>query len=352
VLESFWSGVGDELARHWVARVLTPAFAFWLGGLVLAWWESNADTVATDGWLGALAVSAAALGELPVLVQGALLICALVLVSASAAVAERLTLPLLRLLEGYWTRPMSLRRLLVGYRVWCHQRVRRRATPLQQRQRRGSLSVAEFQELRRLRVTPESDQERLATLEKGAATGLSAQETTRLGRDIAWLRTSPDRDDLRMPTRLGDLLRAAEHRPAASYGLDAVVCWRALWLLLPAEIRAELIATRAALDVAVRAWLWGALFLLWAPVNGWAALVGFGVPMLTYRFGILPRAAAFGELIVTSFDLHRMKLYDALHLPRPASPAEERVTAGPRATRALTGTLIEPDLTYCFSEPR
>jgi len=37
VLDAFWSGVGEELARHWVARVLTPAFAFWVGGLALVW---------------------------------------------------------------------------------------------------------------------------------------------------------------------------------------------------------------------------------------------------------------------------------------------------------------------------
>lgn len=37
MLDAFWSGVGEELARHWVARVLTPAFAFWVGGLALVW---------------------------------------------------------------------------------------------------------------------------------------------------------------------------------------------------------------------------------------------------------------------------------------------------------------------------
>lgn len=168
---------------------------------------------------------------------------------------------------------------------------------------------------------------------------------------MRWLQTTPERDDLRMPTRLGDVLRAAEHRPATSYGLDAVICWGALWLVLPTEVRTELTQARVALDGAVRGWLWGALFLVWTPFSWWVVLVGVGIPLLSYRFGILPRAVAFGRLIVTSYDLHRMTLYDALHLPRPVSPDQERATAGKRVTAALAGTLIEPGLTYSHQPP-
>jgi hypothetical protein len=352
VLEDFWSGVGEELARTWAARVLTPAFAFWVGGAALLWWTSHSNNVAAHGWLPALVASATALGGLPVLVQGALVVGGLVLVAASAVVSERLTVPALRLLEGYWTRPAWLYRLLTGYRRWRRQRVARRVLPLQRRQHIGTLSVPEFGELRRLRSDQNLDPDRLAELEKKYATQhLTAWENARLGRDVAWLRTTPDRDDLGMPTRLGDVLRAAEHRPAAVYGIDAVVCWDALWQLLPAEIRTELTAARTALDTAVRGWLWGALFLVWTPLSWWVALIGVGVPLLSYRFGILPRAVNFGELVDTSYDLHRMKLYDALRLPRPTSPADERTVTGPRLTAALAGTLIEPGLTYRTDPP-
>ena len=54
---------------------------------------------------------------------------------------------------------------------------------------------------------------------------------------------------------------------------------------------------------------------------------------------MLPRALTFGELVNTGFDLHRTKLYDALRLPRPTSPRDERETAGPRLNHALAGTL-------------
>lgn len=351
MLDAFWSGVGEELARHWVARVLTPAFAFWVGGLALVWWHRHAAGVAANGWTAELAASAEQLAGLPVLVPGALVVGGLVLVAASAVVAERLTSPLLRLLEGYWTRPRWLRQIMVRYRQWRRGRIEKLVTPLQLRQWRGTLTVREYAELRRLRAAPDADPGRRATLEKRAADGLSPHETVQLGRDLQRLRSTTEQTELRMPTRLGDALRAAERRPADSYGLDAVVCWSALWHVLPVDPRTELTQARAALDAAVRSWLWGALFLVWTPLSWWVVPIGIGVPLLSYQFGVLPRGAAFGQLVVTSYDLHRMKLYDALHLPRPESPAQERATAGPRVTHVLAGTLIEPGLRYRFEAP-
>lgn len=352
MLEALWSGVGKELARHWVTQVLTPAFAFWVGGLSLLWSHVHATGVAAHGWTAELTASAEHLGHLPVLVQGALVVGGLVLIAASAVVVERLTSPLIRLLEGYWTRPTWLRQLMVGYRRWRRAWVKNRVKPLELRQRRGTLTVAEYDELLTLRAAQDwQPAERLVQLEDRAAQGLTAQETVQLGRDLRLLRTTPERDDLRMPTRLGDALRTAERRPIERYGLDAVVCWPALWLVLPAETRTELTQARTALDAAVRGWLWGALFLVWTPVSWWAALIGVVVPLLTYPFGVLPRGMAFGELVITCYDVHRMALYDALHLPRPESPTIERTQAGPRVTAMLGGTLHEPGLRYRFEPP-
>lgn len=157
MLDAFWSGVGQELAKHWVARVFTPAFMFWVGGLALVWWSGHGAGMAANGWTAELTASADQVGALPVFVQVTLVVGGLVLVAASAAVAERLTTPLLRLLEGYWTRPGWLRGLLVGYRRWRHTRVRERVVPLQRRQRRGTLNVAEFAKLRELRAAPAPD---------------------------------------------------------------------------------------------------------------------------------------------------------------------------------------------------
>ena len=357
MLDTFWSGVGQELARHWVARVLTPAFAFWAGGLALVWWQANAAEVAARGWAPALLASGAALGGLPVLAQGALVVGGLSLVAASAVVAERLTFPLLRLLEGYWTRPRWLHRWLVGRRRRRFEMVWNRTKALELRRRRRQrrpLTEAEEDELQTLRTRPvpqRTDEDRARLQQLGKRAALTAQERSQLGRDLEWLLTTPSEDSLRMPTRLGDILRAAEHTPADRYGIDAVACWSALWLLLPAETRTELTQARAAMDAAVRSWLWGGLFLVWTPYSWWALLVGVVLPLLSYHFGILPRGVGFGQLLVTSFDLHRMKLYDALHLPRAASPEDERAAAGPRLTRALSQRLVEHGLTYRFDSP-
>jgi hypothetical protein len=51
-----------------------------------------------------------------------------------------------------------------------------------------------------------------------------------------------------MPTRFGDILRAAEFRPRDKYGLDTTVCWYPLWLLLPAEVKQEISQARLELD--------------------------------------------------------------------------------------------------------
>lgn len=351
MLTAFWSGIGQDLARYWVAKVLTPALAFWAGGLGLVWWNLNSADIAREGWPAAMAASADRLGRTPAMVQGALIVGALVLIAASAAITERLTLPVLRLMEGYWTRPAWLYRLLVDHRRRRYLRISQRITPLQRRQRRGALTVAEYRELSRLRSGLSADPERRALLEQRAARRLTSLETTRLGRDTAWLLSSPDRGDLTMPTRLGDILRAAESRPGGVYGIDAVICWGALWFLLPPRPRTELAEARAALDSALRGWLWGAAFVVWTPFSWWALAVTAIVPLVSYRFGILPRAIAFGQLVDTCYDLYRMGLYDAMHLPRPTSPEEERTTAGPRLTRALAGTLVDPELRYLFEPP-
>lgn len=340
MLEAIWSGVGEELSKHWVARVLTPAFAFWAGGLALVWLNANASDIQAQGWTAALAGLGAALGALPAIAQIALVIGGLAVVAASAVVAERLTVPVLRMLEGYWLRPAWLFDRLVVYRRWRYHKVDKRFQELEKLRRREGLSIAGFQELRRLRLNPPPDRTRLADLEARSRQGLTALQLSRLGRDQAWLHTTPGLDSLGMPTRLGDILRAAEHRPVASYGLDAVICWGGLWLTLPEFTRTELSGARTALDSAVRGWLWGALFLVWTPASLWALPLGILIPVLSYRFGILPRAVSFGEMICVAFDLHRMALYDALGMPRPTTPDEERLTVGPRATKVLFGTFV------------
>jgi hypothetical protein len=101
----------------------------------------------------------------------------------------------------------------------------------------------------------------------------------------------------------------------------------------------------------VRIWLWGALFLLWAPWLWWVAVpIGILVPLLAYGFSMLSAATLFGDLTETAFDLHRMELYDALHLPRPTSPAYER-EQGARLSQILWRGETDPGIEYVEPQP-
>jgi hypothetical protein len=346
MLSAFWSGLGGEFARQWVARILTPAFAFWAGGLTAVWWHSHGRAVRTRGWSHELSATAAWLHQLPGLAQGIAVAAGLLLVGVSALAAERLTQPLLRLLEGYWW-PRWPRGWLISYRRWRYGRWDARVTRLATRQRIGTLTPEEFFELEELeKAVPPPDPARLAELRRCRADGLDARMTGQLGRDQGRLRMMPRQRALGMPTRLGDILRAAERRPADKYGLDAVACWPALWLLLPAEAKTELIQARSALDNAARTWLWGALFVVWTPWTWLALAVAVVVPLVAYYIGVLTAAAAFGDLTATAFDLYRFLLYDGLHLPRPASQDLERRQDGPQVTRLLWAGLDVPGPQY------
>ncbi|MFF4575677.1 hypothetical protein [Streptomyces sp. NPDC001410] len=346
MLTAFWSGLGGEFARQWAARVLTPAFAFWAGGAATIWWQSHRAGVHRHGLAAEFTTSADELQRLSGLAQVLLITGALLLMAVSAIVAERLTLPLLRLLEGYWSRPRWLRARMVSHRRSRYDHWRKLVDELSIRQLFGTLSPAEFVELRRLEVAPPSDTTRLRELRRRREEGFDARSMADLARGRRFLHHSPGQDALGMPSRLGEILRAAERRPYDKYGLDGVICWYSLWLLLPAETKTALVQARVAVDNSVRLWLWGALFIVWTPWTWWAVGLAVVVPTLAYYVGILGAARLFGDLTGSAFDLYRFRLYNALHLPRPTSPAEERRTAGPRVTSLLWGGLDEPDLSY------
>lgn len=126
-----------------------------------------------------------------------------------------------------------------------------------------------------------------------------------------------------LPTRLGNRIRAAEDEPKGRYGLDAVLTWGYLWLLLPETARAELVAARSALDRAVAGIIWSALFILflfWTP----SAIPVSVLSVLLITLIWLPaQADRYAALILTTFDLYRFDLYKAARWPLPATPDDE-----------------------------
>jgi hypothetical protein len=134
-----------------------------------------------------------------------------------------------------------------------------------------------------------------------------------------------------MPTRLGNVLRAAEEH-ARRYNIDAVLTWPRLYVTLPAAFTDAFGAAAARLELMLTLSALGAAF---APAGGGAAVVflpwwagaacvggGALVAWLAYRAAV--RAALpYGNLIRTAFDVLRWLLLDTIGLDRPTSYAAE-----------------------------
>jgi hypothetical protein len=299
MLLKFWEGLGSGLADRFLTRLFTPALLFWAAGAA-AWLFSSQGPGGAGQGMTLLRSTATGLESLSGTLQLAALVGVAFLLIASALAAEQLTLPLLRVLEGYYW-PPRLARLLRSRHARRRTRMRERWTEL--------VKEAGLSEL-----APESAIE-LSDVEQG-------------------LRRVPSAPELVMPTRLGNVLRAAEERPSVRYGLDVAVCWPMLWLLLDKDTREEVANARSALNGSVTLLLWAVLSLVWTPLGWWVPPLAIAVSLAVYYVPILSSAQVYGDLMGSVFDLRRTCLYDALRWPLPAAPDRE-----PDDGRALTAYL-------------
>jgi hypothetical protein len=279
----FWEGIGSKLADRWAA-VSIPALLFWMAG-VLAYVRGHGGIRSLDRPMQWVTTQSQ-------VVQLGLLVATLVGVVVSGIIMQRLTLPVLRLLEGYWPSWLEpMRRPLVDWQ----------ASKLARLEDRFGKLAAEL-----------------------AQTTLSAEQRREYVRLDSRLHRVPVGEYRLMPTRVGNVLRAAESRPVDKYGLDAVKCWPQLWLLLPDAVKQELNGARASLDQAAAACLWGLLLLVWSPWTLWAVPVGLAIAVTAYLFWLPDRAEVFADLVEAAFDVHRRALYSAFRWPLPSDPADER----------------------------
>jgi hypothetical protein len=295
VLTELWTGLGGKLADRVAAALFSPSLVFWAVG-ALAWLASRGGP---DTWPAGVREFARRVTAAQTGLRVTVVLAAIAVLILTSRLVGWLTPPALRLMEGYWPSAVApLRRRLVG----------------------------RFERRRK------NDTERWRGLQRPAEE-LDATELAELLRLDRRLRRLPLLAQQLMPTRLGNILRASETRPARKYGLDPVVCWPQLWLLLPDTVRGEVSLARARLDSAVATVLWGGLILLWTGWSRWTLLLAVVVAVSGY-LAALREAAAFGDLVEAAWDLHRAELYRAVRWPLPGNPAEEY-----RAGRALTSYL-------------
>jgi hypothetical protein len=308
-VEKFFEGIGNQLFGTQPFAAVAPALLFWTGGLIAWAWAQgvfHAWSVAdVNTWLTNYAGAPAL----------ALIALALVVISSSLVV-NLMTLPVLRLIEGYWP-------------AWGWvQGARRRSTA-----RLGKRLDRLEDQWQTLGMRPE---EPLDPEEKAELAALDRQ-----------LRLAPADPAHRMPTTIGNILRAAELRPLEKYGLDSIICWPRLWLLLPAEVQKNIGAARDSLDAATRAAIWGVLTLVWSVWTPLAApLVALIVVVLAYR-SLRGAAETYGDLLESAFDLHRFALYRSVGWPLPATPVGERA-CGLQLTEYLFRGTASPAMRFTF----
>jgi hypothetical protein len=297
MLTQLWTGLGSKLSERVLGALLSPALAFWTAG-ACAWLYAH---VTLARWAAEIRKHTVWLIGMPAAIQLVVVLGLLALLIVTAQAVKALTLPVLRLLEGYWPRLLRPIRGRLVRRV--KQRRDRQAARWRQLQARG--------------------EERLG-----------AEELAELIRLDRRLRRIPLLPRQQMPTRLGNILRSAESRPVRKYGLDSVVCWPHLWLLLPETTRSEIGAARVQLDLAASGVVWGALLLIWTPWTWWAPPVAAIVMVVCY-VATARAAMRYADLVEAAWDLNRGELYNTLRWPLPETPAAEY-----EAGRAVTSYLL------------
>jgi hypothetical protein len=290
---AFWSSVNGKLADR-VAAISAPALVFWLGGL-LAWSFGH-------GGLHSLAEPASWLSKQGSVTQAAVLVVVIAGAGASGLIVTRVTLPVLRLLEGYWPR----------WPRWV-TKLRRRLTA---------------------RVSTQATEDLGAWLALRQKAEPSHDDLVEIYHLERVMHRRPDPPGPYQPTKTGNILRAAEGRPGSKYGLDAVTVWPQLWLVLPEAAQQELAAARAALDSAVAATIWGILFCAFGFWTLLALPAGLLVAVVAAVAWVPARAEVFGSLLEAAFDLNRAALYRQLRWPLPDNPGAE-ITQGRLLTEYL-----------------
>jgi hypothetical protein len=165
-------------------------------------------------------------------------------------------------------------------------------------------------------------------------------------------RYPPPRDVL--PTRLGNVLRAAERYPEQRYGAEMILIWPRLYQVLPREAADDVEGARSTMEFLLVLSLWFVTVATGAPLvailmhdTPVVALVCFAVGAggaYAAYLSAIAAASEYGEQLRSVFDVYRLDLLRRLSLPRVENIADEWhhwQTLG-----AFIGRRVLPDWTY------
>ncbi|BDI33651.1 hypothetical protein CCAX7_57020 [Capsulimonas corticalis] len=297
--------VGGYFDRRWMLAAFLPSVVLF-GACLFLYGATHDFRRAIDIW-----------NKFSPILQGALIVAGVIWTAFVAVLFSLTKGGMLRLFEGYTEQTP----LLSAFHQWRRRYYQRLFRYLAHEQTRLEAEIAH------LRLGPLKDRPDAKDKEK-----VYKEELGRILEEKI-LRFPPDESQV-MPTRLGNILRAAEAYPRVHYNMNAVVLWSRLASVLPDPAAAGLEDARMFLDfmlvLCVSSFLFAATSAVYlaaahaASILTWFVLISLGVSWLCYH-GMLNAAIVYGEAVKTAFDLHRWALLEAVHLAAPANNAEERV---------------------------
>jgi hypothetical protein len=234
--------------------------------------------------------------------QALLGVVALLVITVLAFLLGALTTPIVRLYEGYWPE--------WGLTRWARGR---QQAALQDR-------VA-----------------KLAALDLKPPPRTPAEDRTYLDAQYTRYHYFPrEKADVR-PTRLGNVLVAAEDYPRQIYAMDAVLWWPRIAPLLPDAFRTQVddaltpmlaLLNLSSMLILLALASFAGIFAALATHRWWwlALITAIGSPVLAWGCyaAAVSQAIDYATLIRVGFDLYRQDILKQMHIPLPDNLKEER----------------------------
>lgn len=163
-----------------------------------------------------------------------------------------------------------------------------------------------------------------------------------------WLAVNnyPEELDLVLPTRLGNIMRAYERYSDVVYGIESIVAWPRLLMIIPEQARERIREAEALFQFSVNTLFMSVITLIMSgamiinlmyhrgvgnsvSVTSWPMIIlvltsaGF-FASFSWSWLLPETARQRGEQVKSAFDLYRGKLAEALGFQLPTTESEER----------------------------